>query len=136
MEASRQARGELFLLRLMTGRHSRDDGKLSGTVYGIIKQSGGNIWFTARSEKVRPLRSICRAFVADSQAYKRSTEPERAAYGTETILLVEDEESVRNFLREVLENYGFRVLEDRLEIHDIPGLVRFAIKVGLVELED
>jgi DNA-binding NarL/FixJ family response regulator len=27
-------------------------------------------------------------------------------------------------------------LMDRLEIHDIPGLVRFAIKVGLVELED
>jgi DNA-binding NarL/FixJ family response regulator len=27
-------------------------------------------------------------------------------------------------------------LMDRLEIHDIPGLVRFAVKVGLVELED
>jgi DNA-binding NarL/FixJ family response regulator len=27
-------------------------------------------------------------------------------------------------------------LMDRLEIHDIPGLVRFAIKVGLVALED
>ena len=27
-------------------------------------------------------------------------------------------------------------LMDRLEIHDIPGLVRFAIRVGLVELED
>ena len=27
-------------------------------------------------------------------------------------------------------------LMDRLEIHDIPGLVRFAIKVGLVELEE
>lgn len=27
-------------------------------------------------------------------------------------------------------------LMDRLEIHDIPGLVRFAIKVGLVELRD
>jgi DNA-binding NarL/FixJ family response regulator len=27
-------------------------------------------------------------------------------------------------------------LMDRLEINDIPGLVRFAIKVGLVELRD
>jgi hypothetical protein len=27
-------------------------------------------------------------------------------------------------------------LMDRLEIHDIAGLVRFAIKVGLVGLED
>ena len=33
------------------------------------------------------------------------------AYGTETILLVEDDEGVRNLVREVLENYGYRVLE-------------------------
>ena len=40
-------------------------------------------------------------------------------------------------------NIGIKTVEthrmqlmDRLEIHDIPGLVRFAIKVGLVALED
>jgi two-component system cell cycle sensor histidine kinase/response regulator CckA len=97
------------------------------TVYGIVKQSNGSVWVTSAPGKGATFTiylpqvddsppQIVEALVADS------------AMGTETILLVEDEDGVRNVARRVLASAGYKVLTaangaealDVLQRHDGP----------------
>jgi signal transduction histidine kinase/CheY-like chemotaxis protein len=81
------------------------------TAYGIVKQSGGNIW--AYSEP--GLGTIFKIYLprVDKIAVVRPLEvaSTAATRGTETLLLVEDEDAVRNLMRNVLEQDGYSVLE-------------------------
>src|SRR5260370_3218791 len=81
------------------------------TVYGIVKQSGGSIWAYSEVGKGPTFRMYLPRVSEDAQEYKRRTELERASRGTETILLVEDDETVRDLTHEVLMNYGYEVLD-------------------------
>jgi len=80
------------------------------TVYGIVKQSGGNIWLysepgTGTTFKVY-LPRVDEAVDHDTECELLGI-PQR----TETILLVEDEEIVRTMTRQILEMSGHKVLE-------------------------
>jgi two-component system cell cycle sensor histidine kinase/response regulator CckA len=81
------------------------------TVYGIIKQSGGNIWVYSELGYGTTFKVYLPCVNEDAQEYKRSYEPEEDIQGTETILLAEDEEVVRKLARKVLESYGYQILE-------------------------
>jgi len=88
---------------------ARGTGLGLSTVYGIIKQSGGHI--SAASE---PNKGT--AFNIALPATDRIAEPlEEARFeaprGNETILIAEDADMVRELTREILEAYGYRVLE-------------------------
>jgi len=94
---------------------TKEKGKGTGlglsTAYGIIKQSGGNIW--AYSEAGRG--STFKVYLPRSPEVVKSYKPKEIipvpAKGTETILLVEDEEAVRTMISRVLQSSGYRVLE-------------------------
>jgi len=85
------------------------------TVYGIVKQTGGHIFFTS----VFGQGTIFRIFVpryilteAELAAPASEAVPEIADLtGTATILLVEDEEAVRAFAARALQSRGYKVLE-------------------------
>ena len=81
------------------------------TVYGIVKQSGGNI--TVYSEAgVGTTFKIYLPRVIDKSEVVEAGEPTvELPTGTETILLVEDEEMVRALTRQILEMCGYTVLE-------------------------
>jgi len=88
------------------------------TVYGIVKQSGGYIW--VKSQKgvgtvfdVYLPRVAEPKKAADASADARADRSAEAPRGSETVLLVEDEESVRSLIRKILEQRGYRVLEAR-----------------------
>ena len=80
------------------------------TVYGIVKQSAGDIVLQsepgrgARFDLYFPRVDV----VAESEPVPSLA---RAPQGSETILLVEDEESVRALVRQVLKRKGYTVLE-------------------------
>ncbi|HYV34867.1 MAG TPA: PAS domain S-box protein, partial [Gemmataceae bacterium] len=83
------------------------------TVYGIVKQSGGHI--SVYSELgIGTTFKIYLPRVEDAvQTSKSQVGFKSAARGSETVLLVEDEEGVRTLARLVLQGKGYKVLEAR-----------------------
>jgi PAS domain S-box-containing protein len=94
---------------------TKDVGKGTGlglsTVFGIVKQSGGHITVESAVNKGTTFRVFlpgARAFVAGVEG--RSTE--KAAYkGHESVLVVEDDDSVRRIITMSLDKMGYRVYE-------------------------
>jgi CheY-like chemotaxis protein len=81
------------------------------TVYGIIKQSEGSIWVYSEVGRGTTFKIYLPRVDRVSEEVKASTEEAQSQRGTETVLLVEDEELVRNMTREILEENGYHVLE-------------------------
>jgi PAS domain S-box-containing protein len=81
------------------------------TVYGIVKQSGGfiNVYSELKKGSVFKVYFPCvKAPAADISKKIRNSD---SLAGTETILVVEDEDHVRNLACEILRIHGYNVLE-------------------------
>jgi PAS domain S-box-containing protein len=98
---------------------TKETGKGSGlglsTVYGIIKQSEGNIWAYSEPGLGTTFKIYLPRVEKAAKVYKPRLKPKKggAPGGTETILLVEDEEPVRSMVSKVLQSKGYTVLEAR-----------------------
>jgi len=96
---------------------TKDVGKGTGlglaTVYGIVKQSGGNIEVFSE-EGVGTTIKIYLPRVAEQVGVTKIRDTSSGMpEGTETILLVEDEELVRNLSSQILKECGYTVIEAR-----------------------
>jgi len=94
---------------------TKEKGKGTGlglsTVYGIIKQSGGYVLVESEPGQGTAFR-IYLPRVEDALEPVGAVGPSPSqSNGSETVLLVEDEESVRQLVRETLESKGYKVLE-------------------------
>jgi len=94
---------------------TKEKGKGTGlglaTVYGIVKQSGGFIWVYSELGKGTSFKIYLPRLDQPEEhtgAFRPATEAPR---GTETVLLAEDEQDVREIAREFLESGGYRVIE-------------------------
>jgi CheY-like chemotaxis protein len=93
---------------------TKEQGKGTGlglsTVYGIVKQSGGSV----RVYSEPGLGTTFKIYLPQVNEQASAVEPGVARStdlsGTETVLLVEDEEAVRQLAQEVLQSKGYRVL--------------------------
>ncbi|MDI6809481.1 MAG: GAF domain-containing protein [Candidatus Eisenbacteria bacterium] len=93
---------------------TRDKSKGAGlglaTVYGTVKQSGGDIWVYSKPGKGTTFK-IYIPQVSEKVEVREAGETGAEAHrGSETILLVEDDENVRGLVFEILEMNGYRVL--------------------------
>lgn len=94
---------------------TKDTGKGTGlglaTVYGIIRQSEGHITV----ESTPGVGTLFKLFFPQAgEEVSEGTIPvpaEMAVHGTETILVVEDEEVVRKLVLSILRSAGYRVIE-------------------------
>jgi PAS domain S-box-containing protein len=94
---------------------TKDPGKGTGlglsTVYGIVKQSNGYIYCSSSLSQGTTFTIYLPRFSPDDVVERLPAPRPASLRGTETILLVEDEESVRGFIRTLLERSGYAVLD-------------------------
>jgi two-component system, cell cycle sensor histidine kinase and response regulator CckA len=81
------------------------------TVYGIVKQSDGFVWAYSEPEQGTTFKIYLPQAGAGRAAHRLEDRTGAPRGGTETILLVEDEEMVRGLACRGLREYGYRVLE-------------------------
>ena len=110
MGMDKETQSRIFEPFFTTKEKGKGTGLGLSTVYGIVKQSGGYV--IVQSEKARG--SSFHIYLPQAQGVaEKLTAPvtDAALGGTETILLVEDEESVRQLVRDTLVSKGYKVLE-------------------------
>jgi PAS domain S-box-containing protein len=83
------------------------------TVYGIVVQSGGYIWVESAPGQGATFKICFPRVLADESSGDVTPRDPTPARGTETVLLVEDEDSVRALASRVLAEQGYAVLEAR-----------------------
>jgi len=106
-------RDRLFEPFFTTKEQGRGTGLGLATVYGIIKQSGGHIRVDSRLGAGSTFRIWLPQVDAPSEKAGAVAEPEVVEGHGETVLLVEDEPSVRSLVRKTLDRLGYQVLEAR-----------------------
>jgi two-component system, cell cycle sensor histidine kinase and response regulator CckA len=108
MDPATQAR--LFEPFFTTKASGKGTGLGLSTVFGIVKQSGGSVEVYSepgRGTSVKVyLPRIDQAATLDDPSKKK-----KATRGSETILLVEDDEMVRTLVRETLLREGYKILD-------------------------
>jgi two-component system cell cycle sensor histidine kinase/response regulator CckA len=95
---------------------TKDIGKGTGlglaTVYGIVKQSGGDIWVSTKAGQGTTFKIYLPQVSAGVPGtMEPASEAGEASRGSETVLLVEDDAAVGRLARVTLERVGYRVLQ-------------------------
>ena len=94
---------------------TKEPGKGTGlglaTVFGIVRQHGGSIVVASEPDKGATFEVLLPVSALRSGSRGSGFEATESRGGTETILVVEDESSVRTLTRIVLERAGYTVLE-------------------------
>ncbi len=81
------------------------------TVFGIVKQNGGHIWVYSEPDQGTTFKIYLPRLVEAELPAHSSEQANHLPQGTETILLVEDEPTVRELASRVLRQQGYTVLE-------------------------
>ncbi len=105
-----ETKARLFEPFYTTKAQDKGTGLGLSTVYGIVKQSMGNIWVYSEIGVGTTFRVYLPAVdyeVDDEQPIQTS---QSTALASETILVVEDDETVRTITRATLEEVGYNVL--------------------------
>jgi CheY-like chemotaxis protein len=107
----RETQSKIFEPFFTTKESGKGTGLGLSTVYGIVKQSGGNIWVYSEKGQGTTFKIYLPRIEEDVEIEERTTSSSETLTGTETLLLVEDDEIVRQLARQILEMSGYTLLE-------------------------
>jgi PAS domain S-box-containing protein len=108
---TRDTQARIFEPFFTTKEKGKGTGLGLSTAYGIIKQSAGYVFVQSEVGRGTVFTIYLPRVDEPSEALSPVPAIIAASGGSETILLVEDEDSVRQLVRETLESRGYRVLE-------------------------
>ncbi len=105
-----QTRSQIFEPFFTTKEPGRGTGLGLATVYGIVSQSNGYIWVYSEPGQGSTFKIYLPSTAAAAEPSRISHGPQLSVAGSETILLVEDEENLRTLIEQVLTRHGYKVL--------------------------
>jgi two-component system cell cycle sensor histidine kinase/response regulator CckA len=108
---SPEIQSHLFEPFFTTKAKGKGTGLGLSTVYGIVKQSGGDVTIESEEGKGTTVRIYFPLAGGPERARREREQAEPVCGGTETILVVEDEADVRRLTSEMLKQQGYTVLE-------------------------
>ena len=108
---SEEIKARIFEPFFTTKPAGRGTGLGLSTVYGIVKQSGGNIWLYSEPGKGTTFKIYLPAIEALPEDIGKTAPAEAARRGKGTVLLVEDDEQLRRLTHRALAAQGYEVLE-------------------------
>ncbi|MDX2511731.1 MAG: response regulator [Desulfobacterales bacterium] len=81
------------------------------TVYGIVKQNDGFVWVYSESGQGTTFKVYLPKVRGDAEAEEKERTSVSELGGSETVLIVEDDSSLRKLAQKALQQHGYRVLE-------------------------
>jgi two-component system cell cycle sensor histidine kinase/response regulator CckA len=106
-----EIRAHLFEPFFTTKDVNKGTGLGLSIVYGVVKQSGGFIWVDSEPGRGTTFKIYLPRIEAEEANTSAINVPPKRRRGSETILLVEDEQSVREAISHFLRAQGYTVLE-------------------------
>jgi len=107
----KQTQDRIFEPFFTTKEHGKGSGLGLSTTYGIVKQSGGTIMVYSEPGHGTVFKVYLPRALGAVDETEHEERPLTVSSGSETILLVEDEEMVRALAVQVLSNVGYRVVD-------------------------
>jgi two-component system, cell cycle sensor histidine kinase and response regulator CckA len=108
---SKRIQAHIFEPFFTTKGKDKGTGLGLSVVYGVVKQSGGYIWVYSEPGKGTTFKIYLPLVEEPIEKASRSAGSSDSLQGSETILLVEDEESLRLLARSLLSQGGYTVLD-------------------------
>ncbi len=116
---SEEVRSNIFEPFFTTKEIGKGTGLGLSTVYGIVKQNDGFIYVASEPEKGATFNIYLPRFESESALVPSEEETNKRPTGTETILLVEDDEAILKLTKSILEKLGYTVLAAQTPVHAI-----------------
>jgi nitrogen-specific signal transduction histidine kinase len=108
-----ETRSRIFEPFFTTKEMGKGTGLGLSTVYGIVKQSEGYIWVYSEAGQGTTFKVYLPRVDESADESQKMAALGSGDRGTETILLVEDEDGVRALVKQVLSRQGYTVIETR-----------------------